>query len=397
MAEKANQRENRTSTPASNQTLNVYGAPKTPTPKPTPKPAAPKVSTLPIKPSTNPLVPGTGLLDLTAPENAASARLQAQADAFFKANPDIDPLTGLKKTTGSGGEVKKDEEKEEIDKDTRDAFALLKDTFSAYGLDTLAGEIEKFMKSGLTTSEAKIELRKTKAYEDRFYGNKLRSASNLNVLSEAEYLDLENSYSETLKSYGLQDYFGTAVTAQQKVTRQKAIADVIGNDISAVEFKDRVSTAVNRVSNADAQTKAAFKSFYNINDTELVKYFLDPAKSLVSLKEKAAAAEIGGAASLQGLSTTSATAEELAKLGVTKEAAQKGYETIAGVLPTAEKLSAIYDEDKITYGQKEAEAETFKGLASAKRKREQLTAKEIGTFSGQAGLARGALGTKGSF
>jgi hypothetical protein len=42
------------------------------------------------------LVPGTDRLDLNAPQNAASARLQAQADAYFKANPNIDPMTGAK-------------------------------------------------------------------------------------------------------------------------------------------------------------------------------------------------------------------------------------------------------------------------------------------------------------
>jgi hypothetical protein len=395
MAEKANQRENRASTPAAPQTLNVYGAPKTSAPKPAPKPAA-----KPAAPKTSIPAPRTDaeiskvadeLLKTLGTASTTAANLGKTAQDLLK--EEQDRLARV--AAGAAGQGK---DEEEVDKDTRDAFALLKDTFDAYGLNTLATEIEKFMKSGLTTSEAKIELRKTKAYEDRFYGNKLRSASNLNVLSEAEYLDLENSYSETLKSYGLQDYFGTAVTPEQKVTRQKAIAAVIGNDISAVEFKDRVKTSVDRVANADAQTKAAFKSFYNITDTELVKYFLDPAKSLVSLKEKAAAAEIGGAASLQGLSTTAANAEELAKLGITKEQAQAGYQKVAEVLPTAQKLSAIYDEDKITYGQTEAEAETFKGLASAKRKREQLVSKEIGTFSGQSGLAKGALsrGSRGA-
>ena len=52
--------------------------------------------------SINPLIPGTGLLDLTAPQNAASARLQAQADAYFKANPNIDPLTGANITVNIG-------------------------------------------------------------------------------------------------------------------------------------------------------------------------------------------------------------------------------------------------------------------------------------------------------
>ena len=49
------------------------------------------------------LIPGTGKLDLTLPQNAASARLQAQADAYFAANPDIDPLTGAKKTVTTTG------------------------------------------------------------------------------------------------------------------------------------------------------------------------------------------------------------------------------------------------------------------------------------------------------
>ena len=40
------------------------------------------------------LVPGTTMLDLTAPQNAASARLQAQADAYFRDNPNLDPMTG---------------------------------------------------------------------------------------------------------------------------------------------------------------------------------------------------------------------------------------------------------------------------------------------------------------
>lgn len=285
----------------------------------------------------------------------------------------------------------------EDDKNTRDAFAILKNIFASYGLSDLSATIEGFMKSGLTTSEATIELKKTKAYEDRFYGNKLRAASGLNVLDEAAYLDLENSYSETLKAYGLQDYFGVAVTPEQRLARQKNIAEVMGKDISAVEFKDRVSTAVERVTNADTQTKAAFKSLYNVTDSELVKYFLDPAKNVQALKEKAAAAEIGGAALGQGLTTTAASAEELARMGVTKAQAQQGYATIAEILPTAEKLSSIYDEDKITYGQAEAEAETFKGLASAQRKRQQLAAKEVASFSGQSGLSKGALGTKGSF
>jgi hypothetical protein len=51
--------------------------------------------------SINPTLPN-GMLDLNAPQNAASARLQAQADAYFAANPNIDRMTGANITVNIG-------------------------------------------------------------------------------------------------------------------------------------------------------------------------------------------------------------------------------------------------------------------------------------------------------
>jgi hypothetical protein len=279
------------------------------------------------------------------------------------------------------------------EKARQDAFALLKDVFASYGLAELATEIEGYMREGLGTSQATLKLKQSTAYKERFYGNELRRNAGLNVIDEASYLDLENSYSETLKAYGLQDYFGVGVTPNERKNRQKAIADVIGKDISAVEFKDRVSTAVDRVKMADPATKSAFQQFYGIGEADLAKYFLDPSKSLVTLKEKATAAEIGGAAIGQGLPATAASAEDLAKFGISREQAQVGYSAIAEELPTATKLGQIYDEEGITYGQTEAEQATFKGLASAKRKKEQLVEREKAAFQGSSGVAQPGLST----
>ena len=304
-----------------------------------------------------------------------------------------DPITGKAtpkaSTNQDGSNVKKDSD---VDKNTRNAFAILKQVFSQYDLGDLSSVIETLMKEGYEPEEATLALktdpRYNKAYITRFKGNETRRAAGLNVLTEAEYLTLEDDYTKTLKSYGLESYFGVG-----KSTKQAAMADVIGADISAVEFTERVSTAVDRVKMADPATKSAFQQFYGIGEADLVQYFLDPKKALVNLKEKAVSAEIGGAAIGQGLTTTMTSAEDLARFGISREQAQAGYGTIAEMLPTAGKLSAIYDEDNITYGQAEAEAETFKGLASAKRKREQLTQKEIGTFSGSSGVSSAGLST----
>ena len=45
------------------------------------------------------------------------------------------------------------------------------------------------------------------------------------------------------------------------------------------------------------------------------------------------------------------------------------------------------------YNQSTAEQETFNGLASAQRKRQRLTAREVAQFGGSTGAARGSFGT----
>jgi len=285
-------------------------------------------------------------------------------------------------------------------KENQDAYALLESVFRSYGLESLVPVIRGYMEQDLGVEQAKLKLKTEPAYKERFKGNELRLAKGLSVIDEASYLELENDYSETLKAYGLSDYFGIATDATSRSARQQKMADVIGNDISAVEFKTRISTAVSRVKNADANTKDAFRALYGINDSDLVKFFLDPTKGSEELKTKATAAEISGAAVSTGLTGTSlGTAEELAKLGVDKSTALEGYASIAGYLPQAEFLSQIYDESGIKYDRAAAEAEVFKGTASEKRKRQQLVAMEEASFGGSSGRQRTgrAQGNTGSF
>lgn len=283
----------------------------------------------------------------------------------------------------------------EINKDTQDAYALLEEAFKLYGLESLVPTIRGYMEQDLGPEQAKLKLKSEKAYTDRFNGNELRVAKGLNAISEAAYIELENDYSDTLRAYGLGDYFGTATDATTRLARQKKMAEVIGNDISAVEFKDRIDTVVTRVNMSDANIKTELKRLYDITDTDLVKYFLNPKEGSEQLKQKVTAAEISGASISQGLGQTSlSTAEDLAKLGIDKAKATAGYERIAEYLPTSEKLSSIYKAEGITYNKTTGEEEEFKGLASAKRKRQTLASREVGAFSGSSGTSQISLKNK---
>ena len=272
-----------------------------------------------------------------------------------------------------------------------DAYSLLEKTFKDYGLDELVPVIQGYMDRNLGANQAALELRKEPAYQQRFKGNETRRATGLNVLSEAEYLALEDSYSQTLRAYGLQNYFGADAKS-----KQKAMSDVIGNDISATEFKDRIDTVVTRVSNSDPSVKSTLRSFYNITDDDIVSYFLNPKDNLPKLQEKVTSAEIGAAATAQGLATSAAAATALAQFGVTQEQAREGYQAVGAILPTATKLGDIYGDQ---YTQATAEEEVFKGTASAARKRQRLAALEEGQFGGAAGRLRSGktTGNQGAF
>jgi hypothetical protein len=278
----------------------------------------------------------------------------------------------------------------------QDAFAMLKDLFIQYDLEELVGPINELMISGVGPAAATLALKTDPKYNKdsagnaigyarRFAGNELRRKQGLNVLSEAEYLALENSYSETLTSYGLMDYFGP-----KGKERTQKMAEVIGANVSAVEFNERIQTASNRVINTDKATRDSFKLIYGITDADLTRYFLDPKNNVNVLKEKVATAEIYGAAVAQGLSGSVEISTELAKLGVDKDLARQGYSVIAEVLPEATKLSQIYEELP-SYTQQTAEAEVFQGLASAQRTRQRLAQREIAAFSGESGLSKTSL------
>jgi hypothetical protein len=339
--------------------------------------------------------PETGMLDLTLPENAASARLQAQADDYFAANPNLDPSTGQPKTvtgpttgatgptgptgpTGTTGPTQP----------PKSAFAVALDILSQYGIDSLAPSVQSLLQEDISPDEFSVRLKETEPYKKRFAANAARIASGLRALSEAEYIALEDTYAKTFRNYGLPASYYTKGTDGIS----KNFETLIAGDVDSTEIEERIFAAQKRVNDAPPEVKKALKEFYpDIKDADILAYTLDPTKGMEDIKRKVAAAEIGGAAMGQGLKTTASRAEELARFGVTAKAAREGYADIAEAGPRGSQLAAIYGQD--AYGQTEAEQEAFglTGSAAAKQKRKKITGMETAAFGGQSGTTAGAL------
>jgi hypothetical protein len=270
----------------------------------------------------------------------------------------------------------------------KSAFAIALDLLSTYGIDSLAPDVQSLLQEKVGISEFSTRLKETEPYKKRFAANAARTAKGLRALSEVEYIKLEDSYQKILRNYGLPASYYTKGTDGIS----KNFESLISGDVDSDELAERIILAQKRIKDADPNVKKALKEFYpDIKDADILAYTLDPTKGMEEIKRKVTAAEIGGAAMGQGLTTSMARAEELARLGITGEAARQGYADIADIAPRGSQLAAIYGEGP--YGQTEAEQEKFdlSGSAAAGAKRKKLSELERSAFSGQAGTTAGAL------
>jgi hypothetical protein len=270
----------------------------------------------------------------------------------------------------------------------KSAYDLLYSQFAKYGLQSLVAPLEGLIKEGVPASEFAIRLRETDGYKQRFAANQARIKKGLSALSEAEYIGLEDAYQGIMRQYGMPESYYT----RGELGRQEGFEKFIGGDVSPAELETRISTAYNRVINANPEVVQALKQFYpNITNGDILSYALDPEKALTDINKKVTAAEIGAGAMQAGLTTGLARAEELQRYGVTKETAQQGFGTIASGLERGRQLSNIYQQP--TYTQEVAETEVFAlpDAEKARRQRRRLGQLETATFSGTTGMTGGAL------
>lgn len=263
------------------------------------------------------------------------------------------------------------------------AYQLLKTEFEKYGLGSLVQDVEALILNGTPKAEAVLKLRATPQYQLRFAGNTQRLAAGKNLYDESTYLALENDFQTSFEAYGQKALLGNT-----RESAQAMFAEYIGSDKSPTEIKDRIRLAVDEVSNRKDVRTEFQKFFPEITDSDLVSYFLKPKETLSALNAKVRVAQIGSAASAQGLNASLTTATDLEQLGLTEQQARTGYQRVATDLPGIQKLGAI---DNMDIGQTTAEGAYLKGLASEQRKIDKAAERERNRFAQSSGMNKVSL------
>ena len=331
----------------------------------------------------------------TTDDSAANAALQAQIDALIAAGKLADAKR-LEDKARFDAEIKAQAAASKLAYDTAaqdkadaikvervSGYQTLKTEFEKYGLGSLVESVEALILNGTPKSEATLKLRATPQYQLRFAGNTARLAAGKNLYDESTYLALENDFQTSFEAYGQKALLGNT-----RESAQAMFAEYIGSDKSPTEIKDRIRLAVDEVSNRK-DIRAEFQKFFpEITDSDLVSYFLKPKETLSTLNAKVRVAQIGSAASAQGLNASLTTATDLEQLGLTEQQARTGYQRVATDLPTIEKLGNI---DKTDIGQTTAENAYLKGLASEQRKIDKAAERERNRYAQSSGMNKVSL------
>lgn len=260
---------------------------------------------------------------------------------------------------------------------------LLKRTLTNWGLPTLVPVVQGYIDQGYSGETASLMIQDEPVYQQRFAGNVTRQKAGLPVLSPDEYLSTESAYRQSMRAANLPAGFYDDPSDFSKF---------IAADVSPAELKSRVDAAALSINNADPYYTSSLSKLYGIDTGSMIAYALDPERALPLINKQVQAAQFGAEAARQGLQVTTPMAETYTGLGVTQQQARQGFEQVAEILPTAQKLSQM-TQGAQPVGFEEVTSAVLGGEQSAdyKQRLKKLSEIEQSRFAGQSGVGRGSL------
>lgn len=278
-----------------------------------------------------------------------------------------------------------------------DARVLLAKTLSDYKLDSLTPYVYELIASDKLVNANQdmfvAMIKDRPEYQKRFSANAARLKNNLPELSPGTYIGLENSYKATLRSNGLPDNFYD--------DPQEDFAKWIEGDVAPSEVQARIEKGYNAVANADPEVKRQMQALYNVSESELAAYFLDPtrAKPIIENKQiirQAQAANIAARAVEQGgvnLASDEARTlyEDLANRGFSEGQIMAAFQDVGklGELKTTLSGETALSQQDIVSGA--FGIDTGSTLELEKRRR-----RRVGEFAGGGSFARTQGETSGA-
>lgn len=271
-------------------------------------------------------------------------------------------------------------------------------------INQLTGVIDQIYEENIMPTEEQVMnvIYNSDAYKTRFAANEIikkrmnegKGRPGDRLLTPAEYVKTEEAYREIMSAADMPTGF-----YDQPEDFTKFIAEL---GTSVAEVSERIGIAKQALQNADENIKTALKQYYGWSDNDMVAYLLDPERafqavnsrfafSTEQLKERYAAAEVGGAALRAGITggATEELSKEIVKAGK-QDLAERAFQQTAREQADYQRLMGLYGEQA---GVEDLTRETLAltGGAEIGIKTKKLASKERAKFQTQSALDKTSL------
>ena len=266
--------------------------------------------------------------------------------------------------------------------DRQSAFAIISDVLRTYGLSELTDFVGNFIVQQDVIDENVLigQIRQRPEYLERFRANEARRAAGLNVLSEGQYIAMENTYRQYLRASGLPTGFYDSNDDFQ---------NLIANDVSPGELAERVNQGYEAIRFADPEVISQMQELYGVGEGELAAYFLDPDRATPVLIQRAQAAQTAAGAAQAGMQLTTEEAERLAQEGITQQQARAGA---AAITQAEELFQPTTGEQDGAFTREEQLGAVFGTDPAAAQRLRQRQRRRQAAFEGGGGFATGQGG-----
>jgi hypothetical protein len=262
------------------------------------------------------------------------------------------------------------------------AYDVINDLLRMYGLEELTTFVGNIITQSdvVDTNVLLGEIRQQPQYQQRFAANEARRRAGLNVLSEQQYLALEDTYRQYMRASGLPANFYDS---------NEDFQNLIANDVSPGEFAERVNQGYEAVRFADPTVISQMQELYGVSEGDLAAYFLDPEKATPVLLQRAQAAQTAAGAAQAGMQLTTEEAERLAQEGITEQQARAGA---AAITQAEELFQPTTGEQDGAFTREEQLGAVFGTDPAAAQRLRQRQRRRQAAFEGGGGFAQGAGG-----
>ena len=257
--------------------------------------------------------------------------------------------------------------------------------FAGYGLETLAGFINRRIQADVSEEMLLLELYDQPEYQLRFPGMKALRSKN-KTITEKEYIDDEKAFIQTARFFDLPIGFYDSADDFGKL---------IGNLVSPKEYQERLQVGQDLARAMNPSARTQLQELYNIGEGGITAFVLDADKALPLIQKQAKAAQFVGFGRDKGFKLegmTAAQAEQIAGTEAYSKLSSLQMEQALGqaaqLRQTQSRLTGIEGE---VYNEQEALKTVIEGSPEALLASQQRAQREGARFGGASGITGSSL------